>query len=185
MKNIRIVNNELLIYINKNDVENVTDVFTNLKFNLIDRVYKLHVSTTDKDTFIETFGDVNYETSPASNENRFIVSITTDNFDEYNRLLTVGNDSNNKCRVRPFRNIHVNNDQREPRDQRDQRDQRDNRGPRVYRDNRTDNRDNREQRGPRDNRADNREQREPRVQNRPQSANPRVRANRSNQATRQ
>ena len=102
VKNMRLINNELILYVNKSDVDNVSKTFTNMQFNLIDRVYKVHVSTSNKDTFVNAFGNIKYEVSPASNDNRFIVSITTNDENEYRRLLEIGNDEKNKCRVRPY-----------------------------------------------------------------------------------
>ncbi len=108
VKNIRIINNDLLIYTDRDNLESVTKTFTDMKFNVVERVYKVHVSTTDKDTFIAAFGNIDYDVSPVSTDNRFIVSITTSSEEEYHRLLSIGNDSTNNCRVRPFRNINVN-----------------------------------------------------------------------------
>jgi hypothetical protein len=69
-------------------------------------VYKLHVSADSEDRFHEQFVAVPFENR--SNSDRFIATVTVDNEEDYNRLLSI--DPETGVRVRPFRarfaNLH-------------------------------------------------------------------------------
>jgi hypothetical protein len=98
VERMRLIGNDLLIYTTEDSVESLSENFRNMNFILVEREYKLHVSTPDEETFKRVFGDIEYETR-TSVDNRFIATIVTDTMDDYNRFLSY---SENDIRVKPF-----------------------------------------------------------------------------------
>jgi hypothetical protein len=97
----RLIGNDLLVYVPNDKAESVTTVYTDIGFTRVDRVFKLHVSSQSKEAFLATFGDIEYE--DRSIGNRFIATVIAKTEDEYNKMLTFGNDEKNHCRVKPYR----------------------------------------------------------------------------------
>ena len=99
---IRIVGHDLLLYVREDKIDTVTSTFTKKHgFNIVDRVYKLHVSAPSKEDFETTFGKVEYE--DRSTDGRFIATVIVDSEEEYNKFLNLGKNQDCKCRVKAFR----------------------------------------------------------------------------------
>jgi len=98
IERMRLIGNDIIVYTTEDSVESLIDNFKTMNFNLVEREYKLHVSTPDKKSFEEVFGDIEYETR-SSIDNRFIVTIVTDTMDDYNKFLSY---NENDIRVKPF-----------------------------------------------------------------------------------
>ena len=98
IERMRLIGNDILVYTTEDSVESLSDNFKNMNFNLVEREYKLHVSTLDEETFKRVFGDIEYETRP-SIDNRFIATVVTDTMEDYTRFLSY---SENDVRVKPY-----------------------------------------------------------------------------------
>ena len=98
IKNMKIIGGDLLLYVSEDQVESVTQFYSNLGFTTVDRVFKLHVSTQDEQSFTRIFGDVTHEVRETTP--RFITTLSLTDKDEYDKLLALhGND----CVVKPFK----------------------------------------------------------------------------------
>ena len=98
VKNMKIIGRDLLLYVSEEDVENVTQVYSGLGFNVVDRVFKLHASTQDEATFNRVFGNVERDVRDSSS--RYIATITVDSKEEYDRLVALHGED---CVVKPFK----------------------------------------------------------------------------------
>ena len=95
IKQMRLVGNDLILYVPESDVEQVTNTFTSLDFDLVDREYKLHVSASTEQEF------ENMVSIPRGCVNgRHIYTVTVNSQAKYDELI---NSSLAECTFKPFR----------------------------------------------------------------------------------
>ena len=95
IKQMRLVNNDLVLYVPESDVEKVTKAFTSHEFDLVEREYKLHVSSNTEQEFD------NMVSIPRGCVNgRYIYTVTVNNQAKYDELI---NSSLPECTFKPFR----------------------------------------------------------------------------------
>jgi len=101
-QNIKILGNDILLYVNKDNLEKVKSNITDLGLTIINRIYKIHVSAPSKEVFETIFkkylSEIKYDIR--NNNNRFIVTITTDNDKDYAKYLELDSDV---VLVKPFK----------------------------------------------------------------------------------
>jgi len=140
VQNMKIIGRDILLYVQEESCESVTQLMQGMGLETVERVYKLHASAQDEATFKSALGDVVHEVRDSTG--RYIATITLDSKDEYDRILSLNSES---CFVKPFKARYStvrrfdgddqsdtnDNVQRQQRDQtqkrpyqRDQRDQR-------------------------------------------------------------
>ena len=95
IKQMRLVGNDLILYVPESDVETVTNTFTSLNFDLVEREYKLHVSASTEQEF-ENMGSI-----PRGCVNgRHIYTVTVNSQTKYDELI---NSSVPECTFKAFR----------------------------------------------------------------------------------
>jgi hypothetical protein len=95
VKQMRLVGNDLILYVPETDVENVTESFTSRDFDLVEREYKLHVSANTEQEF------ENMVSIPRGCVNgRHIYTVTVNSQAKYDELI---NSSVPECTFKPFR----------------------------------------------------------------------------------
>jgi len=98
---MRLIGNDLLVY--TNNTEELTTTFLNNGFELVDRVYKLHVSAPTEEVFNSVFSVYTIDKNIRSTSPRFVATVTVASQDQYNQLLELGESESCQCRIKSYR----------------------------------------------------------------------------------
>ena len=112
IKQMRLVGNDLILYVPDTQVEPVTESFTSepgITFKLVEREYKIHVSAATE----QVFENIESITRPSVND-RYIYTLIVNSQQKYDDLI---NSSTQECTFKPFRfrfskssNMNADND---------------------------------------------------------------------------
>jgi len=136
VQSIKIIGQDLLFYVSEDASQSIVDSVQNMGFKVVDRVYKLHASAQDEESFKNILGDIEHELRDSGS--RYIATINLDSKDEYDRILALNCET---CFVKPFKAkysaIRRNNDDNSDTNERvqynkSQRSRQNFDGPRTY-----------------------------------------------------
>jgi hypothetical protein len=99
IRRMRLVGNDLILYVPSETTETVTKCFTNNGFNCVERVYKLHVSAESNEAFQNIFAGYTSEQRKGVH-GRVIYTVTVDTQEKYNELIAL---STAECSIKQFK----------------------------------------------------------------------------------
>lgn len=114
---MRLIGNDLLVY--TTNTEELTTTFQQHGINVVDRVYKLHVSAPNEEAFDSVFSEYTIEKNVRSTTPRFVATVTVESQDQYNKLLELGETETCQCRIKSYRYRFDNTNQDDGSDTRE------------------------------------------------------------------